>query len=701
MNNLNENSNMPASSMSSLNSRAVPSFSAQPFKLSSLSPDNSLEPMASDPSRARNSNSAGNSHIRPSGMASHGLASITSNDDNTVTAQWILNSFLDKAAAAQRMGQSHSNSVRDNLQDSNNEGNEDDQSSTRNGQDGLEEDMENVAGDQRQDNSLENSMIASNDSNEIEACDNIQENEDLLLEDKPQSDQIYQPPPIYPVLDPIIKEINYIPSILTAEFMEIYFSNTIYSIAPILRRYSMLSYDYPRKCSPALLYSILYVSAHASNHPIMTSGSQYKPMFIAKLLESTMAYLQPLRNEYSSDHEVDLDDVIAYINIGIVDNASDFKPSSMKWWTMAVTLARSLKLNKEIPAIPEEAREERRRTWWSLFMIDRHLALCFNRPCMILDSECLELFFPISKDLWDSGVAVPPSQSQQNGSINSHSHLQNHHDSSNIPDITSARSPERLYPPEEDRNRRRGLQCTVVEAGIFGMYLPLMTLLGGIIELHFFELSPLFSQLGDGFLQQLRDSYKNRLKAFQYSLEEFYSVVDTRNAYLMAWGEYCECAIQVFYILLQGFWDPTDMLDDIDVLLNDSKFNSCLRHSISASTHVERILRLDPELQLIPFFFGIQLLQAGFIPFCMSERYGSHTSTDVAQACELFVRAHEVSIATLSTQYQVNFRSLLHGVIRDMKHTTVSVNERILSTNRRRILMSMYRWNSGGTGLAV
>lgn len=116
---------------------------------------------------------------------------------------------------------------------------------------------------------------------------------------------------------------------------------------------------------------------------------------------------------------------------------------------------------------------------------------------------------------------------------------------------------------------------------------------------------------------------------------------------------------------------------------------------------MERILTLDPDLQVIPFFFGVQLLQAGFIPFCMSERYGSHTSTDVAQACEIFIRAHEVCIVTLNTQYQVNFRFIMRGVIRDMKHATISVNDRIDSTRRRRQIMSMYRWNAGGTGLAV
>lgn len=465
----------------------------------------------------------------------------------------------------------------------------------------------------------------------------------------------------YPVLDPIVHEIDFMPPQLMSEFLEIYFTNNTYTVAPILRRCSILSYEKPRKCSPVLLYSILYVSAHACNHPLMTSAPDFKARLTSKLLDRLMSYMRPWKNDNS--HEYDLDEIIAYINVGIVSSASEFKGSSLRWWAIAWCMARVLKLNKEIPSLEEEAREERRRVWWTLFMIDRHLGLCYNRPCTLLDSESLELFFPISMEIWDSDSL--------------------------------------LYPPEDDRNRRRGPQCKVIEVGLFGMYLPLMTLLGGIIDIHFLAMSPVLSGK-EHVLKLLRESYRHRLSAFQFSLEEYYSQMSgPPNTLLQSWREYCQCFIQVFYILLEGFWDPTEMLDDIDVLLNDTRFTRCLANSIQASKHVQKILVLDPDLQVIPFFFGVQLLQAGFIPFCMSERYGSHTSTDVAQACEIFIRAHEVCIVTLSTQYQVHFRFIMRGVIRDMKHATVSVNDRIDSTRRRREIMSMYRWNAGGTGLAI
>ena len=51
----------------------------------------------------------------------------------------------------------------------------------------------------------------------------------------------------------------------------------------------------------------------------------------------------------------------------------------------------------------EEEREERRRVWWLLYMMDRHLALCYNRPLALLDRECEGLLQPMDDTPWQSG----------------------------------------------------------------------------------------------------------------------------------------------------------------------------------------------------------------------------------------------------------------------------------------------------------
>lgn len=100
-----------------------------------------------------------------------------------------------------------------------------------------------------------------------------------------------------------------------------------------------------------------------------------------------------------------LDDVATYLNLGVVTSASEYKAASLRWWNAAWSLARELKLGRELPqdsakdretdneaevglsdcstsgvhapagtpsaALVEEMKEERRRLWWLLYMIDR------------------------------------------------------------------------------------------------------------------------------------------------------------------------------------------------------------------------------------------------------------------------------------------------------------------------------------------
>ena len=99
-----------------------------------------------------------------------------------------------------------------------------------------------------------------------------------------------------------------------------------------------------------------------------------------------------------------LDDVATYMNLGVVTSASEYKAASLRWWNAAWSLARELKLGRELPqestkdrdadhdadvgmsdcsnsgvhipagtpaaAVVEEMKEERRRLWWLLYMIE-------------------------------------------------------------------------------------------------------------------------------------------------------------------------------------------------------------------------------------------------------------------------------------------------------------------------------------------
>jgi hypothetical protein len=108
-----------------------------------------------------------------------------------------------------------------------------------------------------------------------------------------------------------------------------------------------------------------------------------------------------------------VDDVLTFVLLSIAVSGGDFKSDCFKWWSKAVRLAFSLELNREderctasvspcanplcsckrdqssLSSLPgAEAKEERRRVFWLLYCLDRHLALSFNRVLDIPDSYC-------------------------------------------------------------------------------------------------------------------------------------------------------------------------------------------------------------------------------------------------------------------------------------------------------------------------
>ncbi|KAK9475106.1 transcriptional activator xlnR [Dipodascopsis tothii] len=467
---------------------------------------------------------------------------------------------------------------------------------------------------------------------------------------------------VYPVLRPILDDLHFMAPSLAADLLEVYFSNTIYGIAHFVRRPSILAVDKPaRECSPALLFSFLLVAAHVSDHPAMTATPTSRAMIVDRLKELTLHYLRPLEH---SNESGSIDDVMAYIHLGIISSASEFKGASLKWWHAAWGLARVLKLNIENTALAEQVREERRRTWWLLFLVDRHLCLCYNRPISVLDCESTELFRPIDNDVWHSDVD--------------------------------------LIPAEMDPTRIKGLYYQVTGPDLFGYFLPLMELLGGIDDLHQLELNPTLRATPE-LLEPLRRRVRFYLDAFARSLDAYDEECSAKEnggsgarsrlspstaaddelgaggahtaspgtiarrplTYGNCWKEYCRCLIHVFHILVAGYWDPIDLLALPPTMVLDSEFASVVGHSLEAVNCIKRILDADQDLRIIPFFFGIQMLQASFTLLYLADVLGGE---DVRHACETIVRAHEVCIVTLNTEYQRNFRQIMRGALQSMRH---------------------------------
>lgn len=113
--------------------------------------------------------------------------------------------------------------------------------------------------------------------------------------------------------------------------------------------------------------------------------------------------------------------------------------------------------------------------------------------------------------------------------------------------------------------------------------------------------------------------------------------------------------LHVLHVLLHGKWDAISMLDDDDDWITSTRFNDCASHAIAASQAVSQILKFDPELTFMPYLFGIYLLHGSFILLLFADRMpqlGPNQSVELA--CETIVRAHEVCVVTLSTEFQVS-----------------------------------------------
>ncbi|PYI36049.1 C6 transcription factor [Aspergillus indologenus CBS 114.80] len=448
-----------------------------------------------------------------------------------------------------------------------------------------------------------------------------------------------------------------------------------------------------------------------------------------------------------------LDDVITYIHVASIISSSEQKAASMRWWHAAFTLARELKLNQEIEVVPnedshhtdgsspsfdyslagwsgvdtgpffdysnparpslncvcdrshdvrttitEEHREERRRTWWLLYIMDRHLALCYNRPLALLDAESEDLLLPLDEGSWQAG--------------NIHS---------NSPKTDG---PQCLLSGE--KNKRRVFPNFVChDHSIFGFFLPLMTITGELIDLNQARNHPMLGTRFNGkdawdthvseVLRQL-DIYKASLTTFAaiasdpdgpmpgaFPPKPDQQPTEASLAQAYAWHtqtviSYASYLVHVLHILLVGKWDPVSLIEDKDFWTSSPAFASTISHVLEAADSVDHILRYDPDISFIPYFFGIQLLQGSFLLLLIVERLQKEAGEGILNACEVMIRATESCVVTLNTEYQRNFRQVMRSAVAQARGRPVNYSE---IRHRRKAVLALYRWTRKGTGLAL
>ncbi len=552
--------------------------------------------------------------------------------------------------------------------------------------------------------------------------------------------------PRYPVLQPLIPYIGTVlPMSLACDLLEFFFVDSSsapthplspYILGLVFRKRSVLHPTRPRKCSPALLASMLWVAAQTSNAAFLSSPPAARGTICQKLMELTVGLLKPLIHGspgsengaiYNSSSDTSnngvniggfgipppggptgqssihpdenpahltgsLDDVATYINLATVISASEHKAASLRWWNSAWSLARELKLGRELPTttsellpvrapgymsgsrfevnhghnlgvdlaghglLPsgdarygmaatssppcsEEVREERRRIWWLLYIVDRHLALCYNRPLFLLDVECDSLLQPVDDNIWQAGDSYDDTFNQY------------------------------FANPESIRYRKRGSTFECTGHSIFGYFLPLMSILGEIVDLNNARNHPRFG-LGFRSAEEWDDQASDiaqQLDNYGRSLEDFELRWRTQSgAATPSSASMTECTLQtkvvvaygtyvmhVLYILLDGKWDPISLLVDNDQWTSSHAFMTATQHAVAGAAAVSDILYYDPDLSFMPFFFGIYLLQGSFLLLSSADKLQGEASPGIVKACETIVRAHEACVVTSNAEYQV------------------------------------------------
>jgi len=452
----------------------------------------------------------------------------------------------------------------------------------------------------------------------------------------------------------------------------------------VFRKASVMSKENPRSCSPALLASMLWAAAETGGPETLSWSHSKRINICRKLRLVTIRLLHPLvHSDIGCVHELTdgptrklqesssgtLDDVITYIHIAAITSASEEKAMSMRWWHAAFALARELGLNKEPisgssipgvsptannqsmiefesdpwlglnsfdfdnglaqymdaadttqPEVDQETLEERRRTWWLLYIQDRHLALCYNRQNALLDAECEDLLLPLDEASWQSG---------------------------NFSSLTQ-------------RPQFPSFECT--GHNIYGWFLPLMTIVGTILDYNHLKnhhtLGKLYTdgqRVQSQVLLQL-DNYAQSLVRFeqQASALDYQDIHHTKTVVA-----YANLVIQVSRVLLAGKWDPMSLFDDRDLFMATPSFTTTIANAIAAADNVSHILDVDPDLGFVPYFLGIQLLQGSLPLLLIVDRLQTETDPKIINACEVIIRATEACVSTLDTEYQVDLAHLL------------------------------------------
>ncbi|KAJ5432718.1 uncharacterized protein N7458_011874 [Penicillium daleae] len=550
----------------------------------------------------------------------------------------------------------------------------------------------------------------------------------------------------YRCLDSMLPHLNGLLSAEEAsEMLEIYFnekhnslfkSTSPYMLAHVLHPSSVLHPTDPRPTSAALLAVILFCVAQTADMKIFDTPGARERMSV-DLYRLSLDLLQsedpdnyfrtsdgwqfhphpsggtPNNSHSAPDRQASgkallprqlgsTDTILAVAILTIVISGGHYKADSLKWRDKLIRLVRASGLSMEDQDIDLGpvfcglyngdatfrrwlvAKEERRRLFW----------LTLGPVLQYANQYCRRHFCvrtPLPEKLW---------QSLDTADLNC------------IPACS-------LGPPTQ-----------ISGGGFFEYFLPLARVLGQIIDLHHVRAHPTLGQYIS------RDAVRRIEAMIAHREQELVDLENQADSYVTNDGAlhsfpqqsnggpsqgvdpfgspnagtskdpklhlvkiYSTYLLHVFYILLHGKWDPISMIEDRDDWITSESFLTCASHALSASGVVSQILTIDPEMTFMPYLFGIYLLQGSFILLLFVDRMPElGPNRSVEEVCETIIRAHEVSVVTLDTTFQKNFRKVFRSMLYDAQQAGPHSWDEHKA--RRRELLSLYRWTPLAQGLA-
>lgn len=122
-----------------------------------------------------------------------------------------------------------------------------------------------------------------------------------------------------------------------------------------------------------------------------------------EMMEAARQFVDVWANNYVLDH------ARTFVLMSYFLSEMNMKSTACTWLGMALSVAQDLGLQSELGPWPFIEGEMRRRTWWTIYVLDRNLALELGRPTLIDDSDC-DVSLPAAVDdhyIHDNGISVP------------------------------------------------------------------------------------------------------------------------------------------------------------------------------------------------------------------------------------------------------------------------------------------------------